>query len=91
MRLPYVIVSEGLVDDEYVNQRCDTGFLRRLEGMLFSSLRTRPKKWLKYQASRRGNSQCSETCTAKRQIAAHLLRTRRYRAQPGLNDGHGHG
>ncbi len=88
--LAHVIVTEGLVDEPYVRERCEPGDFQA---------------WRDFVAQERNSPEATEAVTgvpAKDLRAAarlyadcrkrrDLLRPRRHRAQPGLDHGHGHG
>jgi formate dehydrogenase major subunit len=85
--LAHVIVTEGLVDEAFVRERCDP-VLRAL-----GALHRRPEN---SAGSGRGDHRRARTADPRRGAALchrrqrrDLLRPRRHRAQPGLDHGHG--
>ena len=85
--IAHVVVTEGLHDEEFV-RRALRG-RRRLASSSSPGPRTRPRRRRARPASRR---RAARRRAAVRDGAERgdLLRPRRHRAQPGLDDGHGH-
>ncbi len=88
--LAHTIVTEGLVNEEFVRERCDTmeferwrEFHRRRAQLAGSDGAVHGRSGCR--CSRRGAPVCQGT------ELGDLLRPRRYRAQPGIDDGDRHG
>ena len=84
----HVIVTEGLWDEEFVRARCE-------DADSYLEFIARPEHSPEATESETGIP-ASDLRSAARLYAAgpelgDLLRPRRHRAQPGLDDGHGHG
>ena len=87
--LAHVIVTEGLLDDDFIGERCDIGSFR--EWLAFAA---RPEHSPEAVADETGVPAADIRGAARLYAtggnARHLLRPRRHRAQPGLDHGHGH-
>ena len=87
--LAHVVVTEGLVKEDFVRARCEIDSF---------------EKWRDFVAEERNSPEAMEAVTGvpaargarggapvrHRRQRRHLLRSRRDRAQPGLDHGHGH-
>ena len=90
--LAHVIVTEGLVDEDFVRERCDCGRVRRTGRRSSPKPRNSPEEMAKRQ--RRAGRRRSATrrgCTPSARQRRDLLRARRDRAQPGHHRGDGAG
>ena len=87
--LAHVVVTEGLVDEPYVKERCDLVAFEQWRKFV-----ARGEKFSgghgKIHGRSRGRCPCRGQALRHRRQRSDLLRPRRHRAQPGINHGHGH-
>ena len=86
--MAHVVVTEGLVDEAFVGR--PVRGLRRVGGVHRARRRTARRPSRRSPACRPRSCAPPPGSTRRRQ-RRDLLRPRRHRAQPGLDDGHGHG
>jgi anaerobic selenocysteine-containing dehydrogenase len=86
--LAHVIVTEGLVDEAFVAERCEDA-----EPYLafIAHPSTRPRRRRSHRRARRIRPARRRPAVCRRAQLRDLLRPGRHRAQPGLDDGDGHG
>ena len=87
--LAHVVVTEGLVDEKFVRERCEWDSFERVEGVRRSAGALARGHRGDHRRARRGDARGGPPLRHRRQWR-HLLRPRRHRAQPGLDHGHGH-
>ena len=89
--MAHVIVTEGLVDEEYVARALRPGGLRALARASSREERNSPEA-VGSDHRRAGRRPARRRAALRhRRQRRDLLRPRRHRAQPGLDHGHGHG
>ncbi len=86
--LAHVIVTEGLVNEQFVRERCDWDEFQDWAEFVADTRHSPEEVEKLYRRSRRCHSRRRAALCHRRQ-RRHLLRARRYRAQPGLDHGDG--
>jgi anaerobic selenocysteine-containing dehydrogenase len=87
--LAHVIVTEGLEDEAFVAERCDPKAFAS-GGEFIREARNSPERWRGRDRRARRDAARRGAALRHRRQRRDLLRPRRHRAQPGLDDGHGH-
>ena len=88
--LAHVIVTEGLVNEQYVAERCEPHDFQMWRDFV-ALPENSPEATEQYtERAGRRRARCRAALCDRRQCRD-LLRPRRHRAQPGLDHGHGHG
>ena len=88
--IAHVIVTEGLVDEAYVRERCELGDFESWARFIAEERNSPEARRDDHRRSRRRRPRRRAALRDRRQ-RRDLLRPRRDRAQPGLDHGHGHG
>ena len=88
--LAHVVVTEDLVDHEFVAERCDPDDFATWAAFI-SSPEYSPEATEEITGVPPPSCEGGRPPVRHRRQRRDLLRPRRYRAQPGLDDGHGHG
>ena len=88
--LAHVIVTEGLVDEAFVRERCDLDGVRAIGPRSSPSRATRPEAVETITGVPAADDPRRRPALRHRRQWRDLLRPRRHRAQPGLDHGHGH-
>ena len=89
--LAHVIVTEGLVDEDFVRERCDWDAFAGLGGVSSPKRATARRRWRRSAACRRESIRAAARLYAERAQRRDLLRAGRDRAQPGQHRGDGAG
>ena len=88
--MAHVIVTEGLVDEAFVKERCDAEGLRAVAQLRARGAQFAGSHGAVHRRARGGSARRGAAVRQGRQCRD-LLRPGRHRAQPGLDHGHGHG
>ena len=88
--LAHVIVTEGLVDEAYVRERCDLAEFESWARFIAEE-RHSPENQQQFTGLDPAEVRAAARLYATGGAAGDLLRAGRHRAQPGLDHGHGHG
>ncbi len=88
--LAHVVVTEGLVDEAYVKERCDLAAFEQWRNFVAEERNSPEATGASHRSSCRGRSRGRASVRYRRQ-RSDLLRPGRHRTQPGLDDGDGHG
>ena len=89
--LAHVIVTEGLVDEDFVRERCDAEAFAGLGARSWPRSATAPRRWRRSAACRRETIRAAARLYADGAQRCDLLRAGRDRAQPGQHRGDGAG
>ena len=87
--LAHVVVTEGLVKEDFVRERCETGVVREMARVRRRGAQLPGSDGGHHRRSGRQRARRCAPVRHRRQWRD-LLRTRRDRAQPGFDHGHGH-
>jgi formate dehydrogenase major subunit len=87
-QLAHVIVTEGLVKEDFVRERCEVDSFREV-AQFIAEPQNSPEAMERSPACRPRGARRGAPLRDRRQ-RRDLLRPRRHRAQPGLDHGHGH-